>query len=148
MRLPGDGPRCSRVMASPGEKGERMAEQILYKQGDVFVSQSRFMVKNQTYAMQGVTSVRQDTKPANRTGAYFLAGLGILFLIGSGQSAVFAVLGILSIALAILVWFLTKPTYIIVLRSSSGEAQALSSNDGNYIDEVVTALNQAIIARG
>ena len=39
-------------------------------------------------------------------------------------------------------------TYSIVLTTASGESQVLASQDWDWIDQVNTALNDAIIARG
>ncbi len=35
----------------------------------------------------------------------------------------------------------------VILMSASGESKALTSNDKTYIDRVVNALNEAIVAR-
>ncbi|EEQ09834.1 hypothetical protein ymoll0001_18190 [Yersinia mollaretii ATCC 43969] len=51
--------------------------------------------------------------------------------------------------LAAIFWFKKiQPEYIVVLNSSSGEAQALRSYDKNYIQSVINALNESIVFRG
>ena len=46
-------------------------------------------------------------------------------------------------------WFRAlKRTFYIVLHTAGDESRALESKDEGWIDRVVAALNQAIIARG
>ena len=45
-------------------------------------------------------------------------------------------------------WTKQKTTYSVVLSTASGDAEAYSSKDSDFIFRVVDALNEAIVARG
>lgn len=122
-----------------------MEEKSFFNQGNVSVSNSRFIVDGQTYAMNGVTSVKTGRKNPSRTGPIIL---GIVGLISMGGGIGTIIVGLAMIGLAVYWWVNQKSELSVVLNSSSGEAQALSSKDSVYIDDVVEALNNAIIHRG
>ncbi|MFG0587161.1 DUF6232 family protein [Acinetobacter sp. YQ_14] len=61
--------------------------------------------------------------------------------IAVGKINGFLILGFIAIA----VGFLVNHKYYVVLKTSASELQALESKDEDYIDEVIHALNQAII---
>jgi hypothetical protein len=58
------------------------------------------------------------------------------------------IFGVALILVGILWLVKQKPTWVVVLNSASGEAQALSSQDRAFIDSVIDALNQSIVHRG
>jgi ABC-type uncharacterized transport system permease subunit len=45
-------------------------------------------------------------------------------------------------------WFFQKTTFHVLLRTSGGETSALKSFQRDYVNKVVTALNEAIVHRG
>jgi len=120
-------------------------EQTFLNEGGVTVTNSRFVVPGQTYAMSGVTSVMAATHNPSRKGPIILIALGLIGLF-VGKDAIVGAL--LFLAGGIAWWVLKKTTYVVRLHSSSGEAEALTSKDSTFISRVVTALNEAIIARG
>jgi hypothetical protein len=63
-----------------------MQEITFFEQGNVKVSNARFIVGYQTYAMNGVTSVKSHSTPPSRTSGVvaFLIGLAILFAAEGG----------------------------------------------------------------
>ncbi|MBN8806778.1 MAG: hypothetical protein J0I47_00855 [Sphingomonas sp.] len=123
-----------------------MAEDIFYETPDVKVTNARFIVANQTYAMNGVTSVKNITIPPNRTGAIIAIVVGLLLLV-SGSAGV-KVLGIAIIALGIFLIVNAKAEHVVVLHSASGETQALRSTDEQHIRDVIGALNDSLVHRG
>jgi hypothetical protein len=130
-----------------------VSEREFYKGPGVLVTNSRFIVGPQTFTMSGVTSVSSYTQPPSHTGPVILIILGILFSLGGcaqasqGGGSWGVVFGLL-VAAAGVWWFLSrKPTYHVLLRSSSGEAKPLGSQDSSYIGDVVNALNSAIVYR-
>lgn len=126
--------------------GGMMAEEIFYESGNVKVTNARFVVGSQTYAMNGVTSVKSLVVPANKGLAIILIVVGLLILVGaSGGGKVF---GLLIAALGGYMIYKAKATHAVMLHSSSGETQALSSTDQVYIQSVIQALNEALIHRG
>ena len=123
-----------------------MAEQVFFEQGNVKVTNARFIVDSKTYAMNGVTSVKSSIVPPNRTGAIIAIGVGLLMVFAAEGAA-----KIIGIAIAAAgAWFLSqqKSTHSVYLSSASGEVQALSDTDESYINSVVHALNEALIHRG
>lgn len=122
-----------------------MEEKIFFNQGNVSVSNSRFIVDGQTYAMSNVTSVKSGVTPPSRGIAIALAIIGLLCLAGEG--VVFMV-GLGSLILAVLLWVVSKTSYSVILNTSSGENQALVSEDKSYIEKVISSLNEAIVSRG
>lgn len=121
-------------------------ETEFFNNGNTVVTNARFIVDSQTYAMNGVTSVKQGFTPANRKTGIWVTIIGVLlFLALSGGGKFF---GLILVALGIWFTYSAKPIASVILQSSSGEVQALSSEDTNYIAQVVSALNQSIIPRG
>lgn len=121
-----------------------MEERIFFDQGEVRVTSARFIVKGQTYAMNGVTSVKQIVRYPSRSGPAVLGLIGLMLAI-TGIAPVF---GLILIAIAIFWGIKQKADWIVVLSSASGETQALTSQDRHYIDGVINALNESIVHRG
>ena len=123
-------------------------EKTYFSNGKVTVTNTRFIVQAQTYAMSGVTSVKHQKNSPNRL--FPLAALiaGFLLVAGAGkgganiwQYAIFMSPGI--------VWLAVQRTYYsIQLSSASGEIRALVSKHAGFIKDVADALNQSIIERG
>jgi len=123
-----------------------MEERMFFTQNDVSVSNARFIVRGQTYAMNGVTSVKQSVTEPSRAGPVILFFVGLLPLFSGTAGGV--VIALVLIIGAVLWWRSQRPLYTVVLSSASGEAQALSSQDGQYIASVIDALNHSIVHRG
>ncbi len=122
-----------------------MEEKTFLNEGGVTVTNARFIVPSQTYAMSGVTSVKSFEEQPSRTGPIVLIIVGVLCFLGGGQAIV---IGLLFIAGGIAWWMLEKATFHVLLSSASGEAKALSSKDRGWIGRVVGALNDSIVHRG
>ncbi|EOE4705155.1 DUF6232 family protein [Vibrio cholerae] len=50
--------------------------------------------------------------------------------------------------MAIFVLYNQKPLYTVILKTSSGENRALHTNEQEYLNQVINALNEAIVHRG
>ena len=133
-----------------------MAEQVFFDKGDVKVTQARFVVGDQMYTMQGVTSIRHLLENPSRKGPIIAMVVGIIVTLTSfgalsdsiGEGFVALLIGLAILGLGVL-WFRSrKATFIIVLHSASGETRALADNDESLIKQIVGALNDAIVARG
>lgn len=96
--------------------------------------------------MNGVTSIKSRIVPANRTLGIVLLIVGILMVVGASGGG--KVLGLLVAGLGGYLLSRAKATHIVLLHSSSGEAQALSAQDEPYIQSVINALNEALVHRG
>jgi hypothetical protein len=126
-----------------------MQEEEFFSSENVSVSRTRFVAFGQTYAMSGVTSVRVgEIKPS--MGFPIIFGfLGCFFCImGIKSSMLMLVLGVVLFVLAGLIINAQKTEYTVQLHIASGEIPALKSPSKEYIDQVVQALNDCIVARG
>lgn len=118
-------------------------EKTFYEHGEVKVTNTRFIVPSQTYAMSGITSVRFFTE---KPGLLMpIAAFLIALLVGAGNGNIWAVGIPVFIGVGLL---LRKATHHVVLSSASGETRALNSKNKEFIANVINALNQAIISRG
>ena len=119
-----------------------MEEKNFFEYEDVKVTNSRFIVASQTFAMSNITSVKASKEVPNRFWPITLIVLGVLLLIGSPiPGLVVAGIGV--------VWLVMQKTmFHVMLTTAGGETSALSSKQRNYIEKVVQALNDAIVARG
>lgn len=124
-----------------------MEEKEFYRNGNVSITNARFIVGSTTYAMNGVTSVKRGQTDPSKVGPVILAiiGLAMAFMAAAFMTKAIGVL----IVIAAIAWFKSiKPDYMVFLNSSSGESQALTSQNKQYIDDVINSLNNAIIHRG
>lgn len=126
--------------------GGKMEEKIFFNQGNVSVSNSRFIVDGQTYAMNNVTSVKSGVVKPNRLGSIVIGLIGLVMVL-SGSGGVL-IGGLVLLVLAVLSWMGNKKQYTVLLNTSSGENQALVSSDESYIRTVINSLNDAIVSRG
>lgn len=136
---------ASGVAAAPA------SEKSFHSSPGVLVTNSRFVVGPQTFAMSGVTSVRSFCEAPSHKGPLIVIGLGVLFVLGglaSGSQGIPAfVFGAILVAGGI--WWLQsrKPTFYVILRTAATEVKALHSQDEGHIMDIVKALNDAIIHR-
>jgi len=120
-----------------------MSETVFFSEGNVSVSDSRFIVNGQTYAMSGITSVKPSITPANRIAPAVIALVG-------GALAYHGMWGwgIGLVVIGVAMFFTMKDTHAVTLRTSGGDVQALTSTNHGYIKRVIDALNDAIVHRG
>lgn len=123
------------------------AEKTYFSNGNVTVTNARFIVPTQTYAMSGVTSVKYQKNPPKRIWPLLLVLIGFAAASKAGPTA--SIWHYLMFMLPGFVWLaLQRATYSIQLSSASGESRALVSKESKFIKSVVDALNQAIVERG
>jgi hypothetical protein len=134
-------------------------ERTFLDEHNVYVSNSRVVIHGTTYATANVTSVRKTYTPAKTGCAALLVVVGALAALGGltamlgaggksddGIGALF--MGVVLLAIGFL-WFQSlKPVYHVMLASSSGERQGLSSMDEGLVDRTTAAIAEAIIYRG
>jgi len=121
------------------------SERTFFSDAGITITQARIVVPGQTYAMSGVTSVATYRKDPSRTGPIVLGILGVLSLIGGAKTILGA---LIFLGLAVAWWMALKPTFIVKLTSAAGEREAFTSKDESLVDRLVSAINEAIIARG
>jgi len=117
-------------------------EQVIYENGGVKVSNARLIMPAQTYAMSGITSVTTREFTPSKKGPIIVAIIGILLFFAKWF------LGLIVVGVAVAWWVLSKSKFTLFLSSASGENEALTSSNRDFILEVEEAVNQAMIARG
>ena len=131
-------------------------DNVLFAEGGIVVSQTRFVSRGDTYAMSSVSSCRtrytdeQDgTKNFLRTLAILgSVVLGVVIWLMLDQIIVGGVIGIAG-AIASVALIKTKyRLWHIYLGTVSGETRAVHSRDQDFILRVERAVNDAIVARG
>lgn len=119
-----------------------MNETTFFEQEGVRVTNARFIVDGQTFAMNNITSVKPLEKKPSRVIPIVLIVLGAL-------PAINGVYGGLVLSAIGAIWFaLQKTVYHVMLHTSGGETSALKTYQKDYLQSVVTALNNAIVHRG
>lgn len=116
-------------------------EKVFYDEGNVKVTNSRFLTYGTTTSMSGVTSVSKHAAHPSRKGPIILAIVGLILFAWQWFIA------LIVIAAAVAWWMSQKTTYSIRLASASGESEALNSCDESLIDKIIEALNEAIVYR-
>lgn len=119
-----------------------MEEKTFLTEGGVTVTNARFIVPSQIYAMSGITSVKNSMETPKRAYPIVCGIVGLILL------ASVPLVGIVLIAIAVIWWVGQKAQYHVLLTTAGGEMKALSSTNKDFISNVIKALNDAIVARG
>ena len=116
----------------------------------VNITNTRAVIGSTTYSMANITSVAMGEKPANRIPGIVIAIFGfiILLIAASLKSSGGDIFGVILLLIGISIAVIVKPSYVVRIGSSSGEADAISSNDKEYIQAIVNAMNEAFVKRG
>ena len=120
-------------------------EKIFYQDGNVSVTQSRFIVNGKTHAMRNISSVANRRIAKSIAGPIWLIILGLVLFFFQGNASI---AGMILIGLAILLIAVKKDSFAVRISSNSGETNGLISKDQNYIQTIVNAINDAIVHRG
>jgi hypothetical protein len=118
-------------------------EKVFLKNEYVTVTNTRFMVPGQTYAMAGVTSVRSEAISPSLKWPVLLSVVGFLFLFSSGLR----LFGVFMTIVGVLIGLLLKTDYAVAITISSGEVRAVTDKDAAYIGSIVAAVNDSIVYR-
>jgi hypothetical protein len=130
-------------------------ETVFFQSNDITVTNARFIVGAQTFAMRGITSVQGIRRSPSYGGPVVLIVVGMLFLFPMGNgiqekdTRSVVGFGLLAFILSItgILWSVwKKPTFEVVLRTSGGEVVAYSSLSQSYVSEIINALNQSIVS--
>ena len=124
-------------------------EQVFFHEGNIAVTDARFILGNETYAVRSIASVMAgEQKPARDWPILIgLAAVGIAVWAFFQESLSGYIWAGLFLWVAGVWAYLQSSTYHLSLRTSAGTLQVLSSKDGAFIRRVSDALNRAIIAQ-
>jgi hypothetical protein len=119
-------------------------EVVFYQDQQVTVTQARFISQGKTYAMSNISSVSlyEIKRSRGLEVLMIIAGLSMLAVDGARM------FGLVTLMIAIALFFLLKNSYSVRIQSTSGEADGLISKDSEYVNKIVSAVNEAIIFRG
>jgi hypothetical protein len=132
-------------------------EHVFLSEDNLYISNTKVILLGTTYATANLTSVQKRFTPASKGCATLLVVIGALMTLvslgtvfskdaGTGIMMLLIFGGIFAAGLA---WLRSlKPTYHVVLASSSGEREGMSSKDGALVDRVIQAITDAITHRG
>ncbi len=121
-------------------------ETTYFDNGKVTITSARVIVPTQTYAMSGITSVKFVEKKPQRLWPIGLLLAGFLLAKSIPGASIWHFVMLIAPGL---IWLLIQRTmYSVQLSSSSGESKALTSKYGDFVKNVVKAINQAIVDRG
>jgi hypothetical protein len=154
LRLPDDLPtladeqashKTSEVLSEQAKEAEPL-EKVYYSNGEITVTSRRAIMGGKTYAMANVTSVSMAQVQESAGSGCVLLFIGVLtLLIFSPYGMLLGLIGICIVLLAIVL--MSSSSYVVRIGSASGEANALKNKDRQYIQQIVDAVNQAIIER-
>ena len=127
-----------------------MPEDVIFSDGNVSVTTSRFAVGGATYVIRNMTAVAMTVTSPRRALPVILIVVGLLFAFAFLRDptdrpqealatvAAFIVPGLVWLAA---VW---KNAYNVTVVGGGGAIHALTSDKKEYIEKVVEALNEAI----
>ncbi|KQY88263.1 DUF6232 family protein [Pelomonas sp. Root1444] len=120
-----------------------MDEKVFFEHGSVQVTNARFKVDEQTYAVRNITSTAAWSKPQSWALPLLLLLSG--FVAFSSKDGIGA--GVLLLLVAAALFYFGRPWHFVKLSTASGEVKALKSRDKNYVLQVVNALNDAMVSQ-
>lgn len=130
-------------------------EEMLYSDNVVAVTNVRVTISGATYALRNVTSVKMAYSPPQIFCAIVLLLVGIfvllLFYLRPDNAVAPAGAFILPVGMicgAVLWMCLASTHYHVGLSTTSGELHVLTSKDRTYIQQIVEAINSAIVRCG
>jgi hypothetical protein len=128
-------------------------EETVYAGGDVTVTTARVICDGTTYALRNITSVKMGITPANPNAPRLMVLLGGLLLFcglaemfhSFGEGLMLGLLGAGLFGGGFAVWNNATADYHLAIASSSGEVQAYTSTDRQKVEQIVAAVNEAIV---
>jgi hypothetical protein len=130
-------------------RSEVVEEKTFFKERGVVITNARFIVPTQMFAVSGITSVKMFRQEPRRGWAIFLTVIGALVVLGgiSNGSGV-TLVGLLMAGIGVAILATQKTRYHVLLKTASGEAKAVESTDMPFIERVVDGLSRSIVHRG
>lgn len=126
------------------------AETTYFQNDDVIVTNTRFIVRSQTFAMRNITSVKtvEIDPDSTQYGWLIIIGIGLVVFGFAGSSIVAGLIGLAGAALGVYQIWQQSSTFAVVLATSAGEVSAYNNQNRKLIAAIVEALNRSIVERG
>jgi len=125
-----------------------MDDEIIYSSGNVIITKTLVRIGGISYPINGIGSV-WVSKPSTPTfRIVFLVVVGI-FAAASFSDPKTVGMGVFFLVIAVVIFasMRGRPSHL-VLKTSSGDQQALSSTDVAFLTSVKAAIEQAVTRRG
>lgn len=116
-------------------------ETTFLSEGNIQVTNARFVAGDQTYAISGIVGVRMEVRPAK------ILGPLLLFLVGILSAILNLVIGLVIIVVACAWGFSQRKQYTAVIETAGASKSAFTSFDKNLVKNIVDSINKAIIYR-
>lgn len=124
-------------------------ETTILEEGEVTITSARAIIGTKTYAISDILSATL-TRDSSMVGCLILtliSGAFLLGLLSLGGGSGYRVAAFIFLGAAIVVGILAQPSYIVQIRSVSGNTDVLRSMDQDYLQRVVDAINDALMYR-
>lgn len=124
-------------------------ETTILEEGEVRITNARAILGTKTYAISDILSVT-ITRDSSMVGCLILtliSGAFLLGLLSLGGGSGYRVAAFIFLGAAIVVGILAQPSYIVQIRSVSGNTDVLRSMDQDFVQRVVEAINDALLYR-
>jgi Family of unknown function (DUF6232) len=149
----GYGPPPGGYGAPPSGQFQGRQETPFFTDSFVTVTSARAIFRGTTYALANITSVHCST--VKKSGSPLLLGIlclvtGLFLIIansGSGTGTCGGVILLVGVV-ATIVYFVSKDQHWVRIGTAGGEVNAFGSTNAAHVNEIVAALNNAIIHRG
>ncbi|QXU41478.1 DUF6232 family protein [Pedobacter sp. D749] len=119
-------------------------EITFYQDVNVTVTQSRYVTNSKTYAMRNISSVHIFEIVKSKTAPVLMIIMGVLMLFAND----IRILGLIVLVVGILILALNKNEFTVRISTNAGEVNSIVSKDRLYVQNIVSALNDAIVFRG
>lgn len=119
-------------------------EVTFYQDVNVTVTQSRYVTNSKTYAMRNISSVHIFEIVKSKTAPVLMIIMGVLMLFAND----IRILGFIVLVVGILILALNKNEFTVRISTNAGEVNSIVSKDRLYVQNIVSALNDAIVFRG
>jgi hypothetical protein len=123
-------------------------EQVIFDEGGIVVTKTRFIADGQTFSMANITSISSAEIPAKTGGYTALILFGAILCLFVFASWWCLTVGIIMIAAGVTGFSLSNSEYAVVLFSAAQEMKTCVRRDRYFVFRVVEALNRAIVMRG
>jgi hypothetical protein len=124
-------------------------EKQYYRDEEVLITATRVVIGSATYTLANITSVQSATNYPNALSflGVVLAGL-LIAITGLNVAWPCGFIGLVFIGGGIYSLITVAATFAVRIGSASGESNVLSCRDEQRVDQIVAAINLAIVDRG
>lgn len=119
-----------------------MDEHLLFSHADISITSQHLNVHGKTYAVSDIHTVESRLIEQKRIPALILLFIGVVLLLDEGS--LFA-LGGFCVLLGIVLWVSGSTRYSVVIQTSDGKYEVVSSDDRLFTEKVIHALDTAML---